>query len=276
MKKIVFTIVFLMMMSLSMVNATNNFYDIKGTKYEGGTAEISWSNLIDLTDWFGAGKEPSTVAEFKEKFIKEYYGFCPTPIKLTRYQIESLPNYGYNQLANILSASNVTSENMTKTFNEIGKITLTTTSGALSNITRASFTADIIEGHKYYLAEKIKIGSNIPATKIVVTDKQDKLFLTEIITSNTQANTSYDYAIIKTATGSYTGDLIRFVYLQGTKYENVTFDVENIIFIDLTDWYGAGSEPTTIEEFKATFPNLYYPYSKKRLLNKYMINKLIN
>jgi hypothetical protein len=44
--------------------------------------------------------------------------------------------------------------------------------------------------------------------------------------------------------------------------------------IDLTEWYGEGNEPTTIEEFKQTFPNLYYPYSQKRLLNKYMINKL--
>lgn len=46
--------------------------------------------------------------------------------------------------------------------------------------------------------------------------------------------------------------------------------------IDLTDWYGAGNEPTTVEEFKATFPNKYYPYSKKTLLNKYMINGLGN
>ena len=38
----------------------------------------------------------------------------------------------------------------------------------------------------------------------------------------------------------------------------------------------ANKVPTTIEEFKATFPNKYYPYSKKRLLNKYMINKLQN
>ena len=48
----------------------------------------------------------------------------------------------------------------------------------------------------------------------------------------------------------------------------------NIMAIDLTDWYGPGNEPTTVEEFKQTFPNKYYPYSQKRLLNKYMINKL--
>ena len=54
-------------------------------------------NAINLTTWFGAGKEPSTIEELKEKFAKEYYGFCSKPVKLTRYQIEALPNYGYNQ-----------------------------------------------------------------------------------------------------------------------------------------------------------------------------------
>ena len=52
--------------------------------------------------------------------------------------------------------------------------------------------------------------------------------------------------------------------------------IKNMIFIDLTDWYGAGNEPTTIEEFKQDFSNLWYPQSTKRLLNKDMINKLIN
>ena len=50
----------------------------------------------------------------------------------------------------------------------------------------------------------------------------------------------------------------------------------NFILVDLKDWYGEGKEPATIEEFKQTFPNKYYAYSKKRLLNKYMINKLVD
>ena len=54
------------------------------------------------------------------------------------------------------------------------------------------------------------------------------------------------------------------------------FKVKDVQIIDLTDWYGAGNEPTTLAEFKQTFPNKYYPFSKKRLLNKYMINKLEN
>jgi hypothetical protein len=31
--------------------------------------------IIDLTEWFGAGKEPTTVEDFREKFTKEYYPY---------------------------------------------------------------------------------------------------------------------------------------------------------------------------------------------------------
>lgn len=50
--------------------------------------------------------------------------------------------------------------------------------------------------------------------------------------------------------------------------------VKDVMFIDLTDWYGAGNEPATVAEFKNSFPYKYYQYMKKTLLNKYMINEL--
>ena len=61
--------------------------------------------IIDLTEWYGAGKEPTTAQEFYSKFTKSLYGDCISPIKLTRYQIEALPNYGYNQMTNRLNSS---------------------------------------------------------------------------------------------------------------------------------------------------------------------------
>lgn len=44
------------------------------------------------------------------------------------------------------------------------------------------------------------------------------------------------------------------------------------MFIDLTDWYGSGNEPTTVAQFKATFPKEYYPYSTLNYMNRYVIN----
>ena len=46
---------------------------------------------------------------------------------------------------------------------------------------------------------------------------------------------------------------------------SIGITVDNAIFkpqlFDLTEMYGAGNEPTTVEEFKQKFPNELYPYS---------------
>ena len=46
-------------------------------------------NVFDLTDWYGAGNEPTTVAEIRNKFNKDYYVFSINATRLTRYQINS-------------------------------------------------------------------------------------------------------------------------------------------------------------------------------------------
>ena len=89
------------------------------------------------------------------------------------------------------------------------------------------------------------------------------------------------YSIItptQTTSGTSASGGFRIYYGSNTglSYVGDKVQMKNIYIIDLTDWYGEGKEPATIEEFKQTFPNKYYPYSKKRLLNKYMINKLEN
>lgn len=214
-------------------------------------------NIINLTDWYGAGKEPTTVAEFKEKFAKEYYGFCPTPVRLTRYQIENEPTYGYNQIANI-NRSTATIRGISFVNNGNNTLTITGTSQKSDNISIGNM--EIVEGHKYY-------------------------GFTNVISGTLSASTYW----IKWVSASYGKDIGEGVLFTATSSANpayCSFYVEGsnidinakiqMMLIDLTDWYGEGDEPATIEEFRATFPNKHYPYSKKRLLNKYMINKLEN
>ena len=72
---------------------------------------------------------------------------------------------------------------------------------------------------------------------------------------------SYDYGsgvISKTnaSKGRYTG----IVFNKGIVFDNVIIKPQ---IIDLTEMYGAGNEPTTVEEFKQKFPNELYPYSPK-------------
>ena len=62
---------------------------------------------------------------------------------------------------------------------------------------------------------------------------------------------------IKTLDGSAIS--IRIVFVEGFVAENITFKPQ---FFNLTAIYGEGNEPTTVEQFKADFPNAFYPYAE--------------
>ncbi len=256
--------------------AWHNYQLIFDSGQNGEVINVKNCMNIDLTDWFGAGKEPSTAQEFKEKFTKEYYGFCPTPIKLTRYQIEALPTYGYNQLFKVFqnftapagTTKTLSSDNLSVT------ITGTSTNGINTMLTPQVSGQTFIEGHKYLGLVTLN------GTVDMSNDGWSFRF--------GRGSQNILRPFVQNQLNTFNNDIksIFFTYLSndslvglysyfsiGSTY-NIT--ISNPMLIDLTDWYGEGNEPTTIEEFKATFPNLYYPYSKKRLLNKYMINKLIN
>lgn len=232
------------------------------TNFEAGdTLSIKNVQAIDLTKWFGEGKEPTSLAEFRERFTKEYYGYCPTPIKLTKYQLEALPSYGYNQY---MTMNNITKYGLKADYNkETGELHIYGT--ATSNYINQGMASNIrtIVGHKYYSTLGYKT----------------KTFGPEI--ANNEFKIPYNQIF------RYNGGDTERIWIETTARNVNTFSCaiwkDNVVdfyfrpmLIDLTDWYGEGNEPSTIEEFKATFPNKYYPYSKKRLLNKYMINKLVN
>lgn len=242
--------------------------------------------LIDFTDWFGAGKEPSTVAEFKQKFTKEYYGFCSTPIKLTRYQIEALPSYGYNQLiknGNFVDTSCWSPTYGTITTNDnICTYTITQVGTVGSNQNRINYAqswqTNIIAQHKFLFASEIycKYTQNL---SFIVHDRSNGYRRVMSSSKKGVANSWNEFSAIMTANyDCLAANADMRIGFSSTADSAVgdKYYAKNFILVDLTDWYGEGKEPTTVEEFKQTFPNKYYAYSKKRLLNKYMINKLEN
>ena len=222
---------------------------------------ITMKNLfiIDLTEWYGAGKEPTTAQEFYSKFTKSLYGDCISPIKLTRYQIEALPNYGYNQMTNRLNSSS--DSGFTWTWNN--NIFTFTSSSPTKTYFNPFYSQYVTLGHKYFISANILSNSNNTPFQFGTLNSNIRLsnmtkgLYENIIECTYEINSSIGFAAF--STGSNVGSISGYYML-----------------IDLTNWYGEGKEPATIEEFKQTFPNKYYPYSKKRLLNKYIINKLKN
>lgn len=60
-----------------------------------------------------------------------------------------------------------------------------------------------------------------------------------------------------------------YLYLKarGVKSVGDTWTFKKVEFFDLTQMFGAGNEPTTVEEFKALFPNAYYDYNDGELVS---------
>ena len=51
---------------------------------------------------------------------------------------------------------------------------------------------------------------------------------------------------------------IRKTFDEGATFNNYVVKPQ---FFDLTEMYGAGNEPTTVEQFRADFPNELYDYN---------------
>lgn len=86
-------------------------------------------------------------------------------------------------------------------------------------------------------------------------------YFTNVVSLNTLTGDKY---IIKTAV-----DDAKYLVIAPRKYTN---DIGQYLKIsvnlfDLTQMFGAGNEPTTVEEFKALFPNSYYDYNAGELVS---------
>lgn len=112
-----------------------------------------------------------------------------------------------------------------------------------------------IEGHKYLL---------IPLPQAFSYSTLRFIFGSEATAYYETSNTYEIYTATKT--GTYPCYAIYRVG-SGTTINNLTVKPQ---LFDLTEMYGAGNEPTTVEEFRQKYPNELYPYSPQCW---YSINK---
>lgn len=148
-----------------------------------------------------------------------------------------------------------TSSGVTFTNNGDGTITVNGTAGSTANgsITIAE-NLSVIQGHKYYATMSKPIEHNNfwlglwaspapqPFQKALVILDQNGQILTCVTSSD---KLHVDITLYKT-----------------TSVNNATVKPQ---FFDLTEIFGAGNEPATPEEFRAMFPDDYYPYNAGEL-----------
>ena len=104
----------------------------------------------------------------------------------------------------------------------------------------------VIAGHKYLFYINKKDGRSITDTYTLLKGAHRVEFNTPLIIKATETASWEWTARYQTSTN-------------GLRFQTQAFD--------LTRLFGAGNEPTTIEEFKSKFPDSYYPYSEPEVRN---------
>lgn len=140
----------------------------------------------------------------------------------------------------------------------------TCTITSISSNTRIQQTIRMIQGHTYFYTVTMQ---SAKATRSAIGTYEHSSTLTKIIqTFNISANTLTKMEGIFTSINN--ANIFR-IYLNRDTDLSVgdSVDLKNAMLFDLTLLFGIGNEPSTVEEFKALYPNDYYAYSVGTLVD---------
>ncbi len=204
-----------------------------------------YPQLFNVSDMYGLGKEPKTIADFNKDFPHRFYPYSNRQIRSVAIKQLSIKP-GYKNLCdynNFIPKPTYTNNGITITNNNDGTVTINgtpTTSASVLPLQQIAFDTS----HIYYVSEKLSLnygkdidgGSGKPAIVKFVGVPNN---------SNSWSSNAYYYYPLNTTADNFT----------------TTPRV-----IDLTLTYGAGNEPTTVEQFQADFPNIDdIPYAEQKI-----------
>ena len=216
-------------------------------------ANISDANLVfkpqlfDLTEMFGSGNEPKTVAEFKQKFPDELYPYLPS-CWITSYKNVSKVSDICQLLDKSKYLATQTASGVTFTNNGDGTITVNGTASSNIYLDIIFYWLELSTDRKYLIIGCPSGGSS------------DKYFL---YVNNGGALWNYDIGNGSIGTPIKQHGVITIAILKGVVVNNLVFKPQ---LFDLTEMYGAGNEPKTVAEFKEKFSEELYGYSPRCII----------
>ena len=148
----------------------------------------------------------------------------------------------------------ITNNTLTFTNNGNGSVIVT---GTVFNVAQSIYSVsglkELVKGHKYLLCGCPKIDNDSHFLSLNVYNDDSGLL-----------NMWYDYGdgVVFTFNQEYYSRYIGGIYIYERQVGvevNRTYTPQ---LFDLTEMFGAGHEPATVTEFKAKFPEAYYPYQR--------------
>lgn len=210
------------------------------------TAEIASAKLTDkelqrrVNALYDMGQ--GVTHKFETDTDMAYQKAVPTGAKLMSVKNIGGRSIVWNQLVQPTS-NEITGAGVKVTFSNDGIVTLNGTATTAGNAVSVQPVKNQ-KGHKYLMVANPLSG---------VYGKDQLLFSSQ---SYGQDSTGHG-AIITNESSNAKWYYTLYVY-EGVTYDNVKLQPQ---IFDLTAMFGAGNEPTTVEEFEKIFPAAYYPYN---------------
>lgn len=218
--------------------------------------------LFDLTDMYGAGHEPATVAEFREKFPNDYYPYTPYNYLQSNKRMIKVSDvcqlYAKNIWKEYTDLYGVSIKN-----NNDGSITLNGTATQTFYYTNR-LDYEIKPNHKYLYVDYYP---QTPSWDTYIGGCEGKVNH-ESAVKFAIYNLNNDGTIDPSSPNLPSNTLLNTFCMcyKGFTFNNITIKPQ---LFDLTEMFGAGHEPATVAEFRQRFPNEYYPYSPQCWLTSY-------
>lgn len=132
------------------------------------------------------------------------------------------------------------------------------------SITKTNFPD--IANHKYLFAAELNYSAN-PADANTGFLGIGGYYGVNWPTNNIVPNSWFKVAGIVTSTGVSPYKELRVYFRTNNLSAGATIQIKNVVAFDLTLMFGAGKEPSTVAEFEALYPELYYPQNDGTIIN---------
>lgn len=211
------------------------------------TAEISAVKLTDkelqrrVNALYDLGN--GVTHKFETDSKTAYQKAVPTGAKLMSVKSVGGRSIVFNQMVDLSKSKETTADGVTFTFSGDGIVALNGTSNKEGNSIAVAVIKNM-KDHKYLIIAS-------PLSNVYGVGQL--LFTSQVY----GADATGHGAIIVNGSSNATWYYTLYLY-NGVTYDNVKLQPQ---IFDLTQMFGAGNEPSTVEEFEAMFPNDYYPYN---------------
>ena len=212
------------------------------------TAEISNVKLTDkelqrrVNALYDMGQ--GITHKFETNTETAYQKTVPTGAKLMSVKSVGGRSVVWNQLANV---TDIVDETFDLYYSEV-----------LFSGNRPKWT----KGHKYLFEFYVKSSIEPFTTSIGYSSKESVAYnldgesFSNVVTGRKLLLFTPDDSLIDSG--------YQYIGLRPVRYDTqkrCTISVKNLMIFDLTQMFGSGNEPSTVEEFEKMFPNDYYPYN---------------